>query len=152
MAKKTTLRTEFRARRWLRLLVLGVCVLFVAGFSYSYRLQGLGWQSAAYAALSILGIAALAETFLVRVVLLEDAALLVTLRGRQRLPRESIASVKWEGGSGVALHMRDGSWVKLPEMGQNSQGLSNSIRAWLRRTEPFVPGESAHTESEDADG
>jgi hypothetical protein len=134
MTRTRSARTEFRARGWLRGLTAATCVLFVAGLVLTYRLHGVGWQSLAFAGLSVLGVAAIAESWLVRVSLRDDAVWITTLRGRRRVPRETIESVTWEKGGGVALRTAGGAWVKLPEMGFDSQGLTNSIRAWLRRT------------------
>lgn len=128
-------RTEFQARRWLRVLSLCVLALFLAGFVFTFLREGVGWLSLGFAALVLMGLGGVAESLLVRVSLLDDALRIRTLLGRRRVPRESIAKVSWEGGSGVAVQLHDGAWIKLPEMGQDSQGLANSIRAWLRRTE-----------------
>ena len=38
-----------------------------------------------------------------------------------------------EKGGGVYLKLENGGWGKLPDLGYNSQGLTNTIRAWLKR-------------------
>src|SRR5688572_4918345 len=53
---------------------------------------------------------------------------------RRRSERRELESVTWEGGSGVAIRLTSGSWLKPPELGHASQSLCNSSRAWLRRT------------------
>jgi hypothetical protein len=44
-----------------------------------------------------------------------------------------ISSVSWEKGGGVFLKLTAGGFAKLPELGYNSQGLTNTVRAWLKR-------------------
>jgi len=53
---------------------------------------------------------------------------------RREIPRAKIESVTWAKGGGVSLKLVDGQWVGLPGVGRTSQGLTNSIRAWLKRT------------------
>lgn len=52
---------------------------------------------------------------------------------RVRIKKTDIEKVTWEAGCGVSVQLVDGSWQKLPGLGQNSQGITNSIRAWLAR-------------------
>ena len=40
-----------------------------------------------------------------------------------------IASVTWEKGGGVYVKLKAGGWAK----GYNPQGLTNTVRAWLKR-------------------
>lgn len=46
--------------------------------------------------------------------------------------KESIEKVKWEKGCGVSILLKDGTWMQLPTMTVNTQGLANSINAWLK--------------------
>jgi len=50
---------------------------------------------------------------------------------RVRIKKAEIQKVTWEAGCGVSVQLTNGSWHKLPGLGQNSQGVTNSIRAWL---------------------
>ena len=51
---------------------------------------------------------------------------------RTCIDKSEIKEVTWEAGCGVSVQLQSGEWTKLPELG-NSQGQTNSIRAWLRR-------------------
>ena len=53
----------------------------------------------------------------------------------QTIPRAEIDSVTWEKDGGASLILRGGKAVGLPSVGRNVQGLTNTIRAWLKRTE-----------------
>lgn len=63
----------------------------------------------------------------------EKALTLRSLKGARTIERQSIESVGWEAGVGVSMKLVDGAWVKLPYLG-NSQGCTNTIRAWLKAT------------------
>ena len=52
---------------------------------------------------------------------------------RRRIEKHQIEEVTWEKGCSVSVKLLSGEWVDLPGLGQNSQGLTNSVRAWLRR-------------------
>ncbi|HEX4984818.1 MAG TPA: hypothetical protein VFV71_01975 [Burkholderiales bacterium] len=66
--------------------------------------------------------------------LLDDSLVITSGFRRRRYARGELESVTWEAGSGVAIRTARGTWLKLPELGHNSQALANSIRAWLKRT------------------
>jgi uncharacterized membrane protein YdbT with pleckstrin-like domain len=52
---------------------------------------------------------------------------------RRTVPRDRIESVTWGAGM-VSVKLLDGSWVHLPEVGGGAQSLTNSVRAWIKRT------------------
>lgn len=78
---------------------------------------------------------ALAEGRVSRIEIGPDRLLIVKSFRRRVVPRRDIESVRWEWGSGVSVRLVDGSWVRLPDLGLNSQGVANRLRAWLSRTE-----------------
>jgi hypothetical protein len=79
----------------------------------------------------------LADVFTTRILLAPDRLHLVSISSFQSrtIPRVEIERVVWEKGCGVSLVLRDGKGVRLPSVGRNAQGLANTIRAWLKRTE-----------------
>ena len=79
----------------------------------------------------------LADAFTTRIVLGPDSIHLVSISDFQSrtIPRVEIESVTWEKGCGASIRLRDGKWVRLPSVGRDAQGLTNTIRAWLKRTE-----------------
>ena len=50
---------------------------------------------------------------------------------RTIIEKSEIERVTWESGCGVSVKLRNGSWVAVPSFAKNSQGITNSIRAWL---------------------
>jgi hypothetical protein len=85
----------------------------------------------------ILGALWLADVFLTRIVLGSDSLRIVSVPSFQSriIPRAEIDSVTWAKGCGASLILRDGKGVSLPSVGRNAQGLTNTIRAWLKKTE-----------------
>jgi hypothetical protein len=127
------LKQVLRPRAWLVGLVATAAAVFLAGAVSSYVSTGWTWTSVAFVGLSVVGIVGLVELGFSRMVL-SDAELEVrTLWQHRRYPASQVASVTWEAGCGVALRLSDGTWAKVPDLGYNSQGLTNTIRAWLKR-------------------
>ena len=91
------------------------------------------WLVPAYA---VLGVLWLADIFTRRIVLGPDSIRLVSFSDYQcrTILRTEIESVTWEKGCGASLIMREGRGVRLPNVGRDPQGLTNTIRAWLKKT------------------
>jgi hypothetical protein len=72
-----------------------------------------------------------------RIVLRSDSIQIVSLLTLQMrtVPRSDIDSVTWERPGAVLMKLRDGAWLRLPRVGNNPQGLANTIRSWLKRTD-----------------
>lgn len=127
-------RTEFRTVTWIRVMVTGIAIGSAAAAVYYFRQEGLTWLTIFYAGFSIVGVAGIIES-LTAYVRLEETE--IRFRGtlkQSTIPRKDIEKVTWEAGSGVSLRLIDRTWVKVPDLGHNSQGLTNSIRAWLKRS------------------
>jgi hypothetical protein len=87
----------------------------------------------------VLGALWLVDVFLTRIVLGHDSLRIVSVPFRsQTIRRSEIDSVTWAAGCGSSLVLRDGQGVSLPSVGRNAQGLTNTIRAWLKRTEVLL--------------
>jgi hypothetical protein len=50
---------------------------------------------------------------------------------RVRIQKDEIDKVTWEAGCGVSVRRVNGGWEEIPTFGNNSRGLTNSVRAWL---------------------
>jgi hypothetical protein len=122
-----------RPRGWLVGVVATAAAVFLAGAVSSFVSTGWTWVTVAFVVLTVIGVVGLAEVGWSRVVI-RDAALEVhTLWQYRRFTASQVAAVTWEAGCGVALKLSDGTWAKLPDLGYNAQGLTNTIRAWLKR-------------------
>ena len=82
----------------------------------------------------------LADVFLRRIVLGRDNIRVFSISDFQcrTIPRAEIDSVTWHQDEGASLILRGGKAVGLPSVGRNAQGLTNTIRAWLKRTEDLL--------------
>ena len=85
----------------------------------------------------VLGAFGLIDLFTRRIVLGADSIRIVSYSDHlsRSIPRAMIKSVTWEKGCGASLILREGRGVRLPNVGRDPQGLTNTIRAWLRKTE-----------------
>jgi len=90
------------------------------------------WIAPAYILLGALGIA---DLLLSRITLGGSDLRIVSGFRSQRIPRAEIDRVTWAAGCGASLILRDGKGVRLPSVGHNAQALTNTIQAWLKRTE-----------------
>ena len=122
-------RREFRAPTSTLVAVLLSEALFLAGAVMTYRLRGWTWVSIGLALASVMGLAAIVETLILRVRLTDDALEVTDLRGRRRYPRTEITQVEEGKGVPTSIRIGTGGWIKLPGVGSS---LGNSIRAWLR--------------------
>jgi hypothetical protein len=122
-----------RPKRWLLALTIGTAALFLAGLVFTYTRNGWTWLSLAYAGMVLVGLGGVIEVATTRVVLHDDAIECGAIWSRRRYAVTDIASVSWEKGGGVFLRLKAGGFGKLPELGYNSQGLTNTVRAWLKR-------------------
>ncbi|PWU08748.1 MAG: hypothetical protein C5B50_28935 [Verrucomicrobia bacterium] len=84
---------------------------------------------------NVLGLLCLTDLFLERIVLGSDSVRIVTGFRSQTIPRADIDGVTWAAGCGASFILRGGKSVRLPSVGRAPQGLTNTIRAWLKRTE-----------------
>ena len=77
----------------------------------------------------------LVDVFMTRIVLGKDNIRIVSVSDfkSRTIPRAEINNVTWAKGCGASLLLRDGKGVRLPSVGRNAQGLTNTIRAWLNR-------------------
>ena len=127
-------RTDFRVVPWIRIMILLIASGSIAAAAYYYRQEGLTWISAFFIGFSILGVAGIVESFS-GYIRLEDTEIRFRETFRiTAIPKNDIMRVTWEAGCGVSLLLSDGTWVKIPDLGHNSQGLTNSIRSWLNNT------------------
>ena len=126
-------RTEFRSRLWLKLGTLLAVAISITLLAFSIRARGVSLQTWVLGAISALAVAGLVEALVARVSLEERGVRVFSVRRRYFVPRAEIESVTWESGSPVALRLTSGAWIELPDLGHNTQGVANSIRAWLQR-------------------
>ena len=123
----------FRPRRWLLASIIAVTLPCVAGAMFTLRHSGWTFVSVTFVGMSIVACAGILEVATSRVVLGEASLESGSVWSHRRYAVADIVSVTWEAGAGVTVKLANGGWAKLPDLGYNSLGLANSLRAWLKR-------------------
>ena len=118
-----------------------VWVIGVACFALSIGIALIGvlapgplWLRAFSVVFVAMASLALLEVSQRRIRLTEGGIEFVSNLRRRFVPRSEIESVTWEAGCGATLTLVGGGAIELPEVGRSPQGLTNSVRAWLKRT------------------
>ena len=109
-------------------LAIGLASLAIC---YIFFKDNEPWLAVFFAGFSIVAIIAFLECYTSYIELEEGAICFRSKFATRRLSKTAIEKVTWEKGTGVSVRLTDGNWVQMPELFQNSQGLSNSMRAWL---------------------
>jgi len=125
-------RTHFRMVPWIRILIFLIASGSIAAAAYCFSKGGLTWMCAFFIGFSMLGVGGIIESFSSYIILEDSEIRYRESFRRTAIPKSDIVRVTWEAGCGVSLLRNDGTWAKVPDLGHNSQSLTNSIRAWLR--------------------
>jgi hypothetical protein len=119
-----------RTSLWYRITAtVAAALIAVAGGYYMVDGQTLLLKGAGVAGI-LFAVAALADAFVSRIVLDNEALQVISLVHRRTYPRAEFVSAKVDGGQ-VALKTRDGDWVVLPGSGANALAVRNTIHAWI---------------------
>jgi hypothetical protein len=108
-------------------------LLFAAGGLVSQRVGGFSWVTIAFLCLVPLGIAGVIDALTQRIELHEEHIVIVYNLRRREYPRSLFVKAHWSKGVPVSLQTTSGEWVHLPGVGSSSQGLVNTLRAWIRK-------------------
>lgn len=118
----------FRSPRWYVAVVGVAALLFAIGAWYTYSSRGLHLWTLGTLTMAIVGIVAVIEVVVDRVVLTDSALHVIRIWSRRRYDKSQIVSVTQMKGTPVSLKLADGSWAHLPSVAVHP----NTIRAWLR--------------------
>ena len=125
-------RTLFKHPPWAApvAVVVGASSLVVA---YLFRSEEPAWTQLFYIAFGLFWFVAAIESR-AAYLRLGDQALEYRENFRSvSFARAEIEKVTWEAGCGVSILLTTGEWKKIPTFFENSQGVTNSIRAWLNK-------------------
>lgn len=118
---------------WILLLLTTLIFFVVAIGSFILALEW--WYRVAAVLLASACPVSLAELATQRVQLEGGTMTIVDKFRRRTLNCSEISKVTWAKGMGVAVQLLNGEWVKLPPVGTSHQGVTNTIRAWVKRTQ-----------------
>ena len=113
-------------------MLASVCVataLFGVAAAVTYQLRGWTWVSIGMTAAVVFGFAGIVEALVERIVLEADTLMVRRLWGTRRYAIDDIDRVEEAKGVVPAVRLKDGRWVKMPDVGSH---FGNSMRAWLR--------------------
>lgn len=125
---------RLRPGPWLWAVTAASLLVFGGVLVLSFVIPSPFWQRLTSVALAVVTVLGSLDTAQRRLELTSDGVLFVANFRRRFIPRTEIESVTWAKGSGVSLRLTDGTWAHLPELGYGSLALTNTIRAWLKRT------------------
>lgn len=124
--------TRFRSAVWLRYFLAGSTIVVSAIAIHEFNNDGWSWLSAGLALMAV-ACAAGAVAALTDGIDLDETSMTIRENFRRStIARRDIEKVTWAKGVGVSLRLTSGRWIKLPDVGKNSQSLSNSLRAWIK--------------------
>ena len=130
---KPPVRT-FRSSRWAVGLVTIALLLFAAGLVWFFRTEGMSLKTITFMGLTLFGIAGLIDAITQRVELHDDRIVVVQNLRKRQYARSLFVKATWAKGVPVTLETTSGGWVSLPGVGGSSQGLVNTLRAWLKKS------------------
>jgi hypothetical protein len=127
-------KSQFRSPTWLKVFLPASAILVPVLTIVEYRTEELSWIFFGLLILSVFMTVSVVAVFTERIELDENELKITHNFQRTVVPRANIEKATWAKGCGALLLLKDGGSIKLPEVGENSQGLCNSIRAWVKAT------------------
>ena len=125
-------RTSFRPRPTRIFWTVAVSILFAVVAFISYRTEGTNWVTLVLCGMFVFSLVGIVETLTDYMMLEDDGIRFRSTFRTVRIPKQDIEKVAWAAGCGVSVRRRNGEWTEVPDLGHGSQGVANSIRAWLR--------------------
>jgi hypothetical protein len=122
----------FRMPRWLTGFLSLMTLVCGVGAIFLIVAQGIDAISLMVAAVGFTLAVGTLDAIRTRVTLHGEEIIIVRGFRRRRLFRGHIDEVTWNKDTGISLHLDDGMWVTLPDVG-DSKAHAASIRAWVER-------------------
>lgn len=123
----------FRSSRSMIVVSVGCAALFTAVAIVAYLTRGASWVIVGLFALAAFAAAGVLDVMTQRFELHEDRLVVVRNFRRREYPRAMFVKAQWAKGVPVSLQTTTGEWIQLPAVGGSSQGLVNTLRAWIRK-------------------
>ena len=122
----------YRTPRWHWVVLAAAFAVVAAMTVIAFTVDLSRWYKVGYAAFCALFVVGAVELKLRHLTIEADRITWTGNFRRGEVHRSEIESVTWAKGGGVSLKLTSGKWVPLPDV-EGYQGLTNTIRAWLRR-------------------
>ena len=124
---------RFSSPVWVRLLCVFGAIAFPVAAYFIYAEQGWSWLSLAILSITTFAIAGAIDALTSKVeVFPERLVVVANLRRREHI-RSEFVSVSWAKGVPVVLQSKSGENLRLPAVGSSAQGLTNTLRAWIKK-------------------
>jgi hypothetical protein len=117
---------------WVLFAIGGTAVAFLIGSSYfffqgdSYLLRYGGMAMTAFA------FAITLDAITAKIVMEDETIRITSLTRKRAFPRSDFVSATAEGGA-VALKLKAGGWLILPNTGHDALRIRNIVDAWIKR-------------------
>lgn len=125
-------KAHFKNPVWIAPLALAGAIGALV-LAYCLRADGSIWLPVFFMLFGLFGVLVFLEVLTSHMKLGKKHLEIRTNFRKTDIRKSDIIDVTWASGCGVSIQIKDGSWVPLPTFCKNSLGLSNSLRAWLRR-------------------
>ena len=124
---------RFSSPLWVRLLCVFSAIAFPVAAYFIYAQQGWSWLSLAILSITIFALAGAIDALTSKVEVFPEHLVVVGNLRRREYERSDFVSVSWAKGVPVTLQSKSGENLRLPPVGSSAQGLTNTLRAWIKR-------------------
>ena len=125
---------RFFAPTWMKVGCVFAVVAFPLASYIIYVANGFTWLFAATLALASVALAGAFDAFTSKVEIYPEHLVVVANLRRREYGRSQFVSVSAAKGVPITLQLQSGGNLELPPVGKNTQGMANSLRAWLRKS------------------
>lgn len=124
---------RFSSPVWMRVLSSFGAIVFPIVAYFIYAEEGWTWLSLAILAIAPFTLAGAIDAFTTRVEVFPEHLVVVANLRRREHSRSEFVSVSWAKGVPVVLQSKSGENLQLPAVGSSAQGLTNTLRAWIKK-------------------
>ena len=124
---------RFSSPTWMRVLCGFGAITFPIAAYFIYAEEGWTWLSLTILAIAPFTLAGAIDAFTTRVEVFPEHLVVVANLRRREHSRSEFVNVSGAKGVPVVLQFRSGENLRLPAVGSSWQGLTNTLRAWIKK-------------------